>query len=580
MARMIPNVKPSQLEHDSEASVYLALRDQLSDDFTILHSYPWLRPWRDEGALAEGETDFVVLHRRFGLLVLEVKGGRGIRHDGRKWYRDSGRGPREFKDPFEQARRNMHALVEIVEQRSDGYVTGKDLVYGYAVVFPHVDYEGSPPPNADPAIVISRRHLASMDKAVVIALRAWGNRSMELSEEKFDTLLNTCLKPKFRIIRRIGPQIATASDKLLELTEHQAQVFEGLYAQDRVLVEGVAGSGKTFLALIRALAFAREGKRVLFCCYNTALAGWLRSEVQNDPSTAQHRSNLSIRNFHALAKQLADAAGISFSPAGGSRPSSRFWDEEVPDLLEQAVLELESRGVGVRYDALVVDEAQDFSVGWWYALTESLLRTENDPLYAFMDPNQSLRGEVQPPPIAFETTFRLNMNCRNTRKIATASASVLELRSRTFARAPVGASLQLLRARTRAHQLELVLREVERLLRTEGLLPQQVVLIGPSAKAKGSVSDVNEVAGVPLTTDFNAWQEGDGVLVTTSRFFKGLEADVVLLYDLGGFGDLFQKKDLYVACTRAKFLLIAIAAGGDECRAVLEAASRASEKDA
>ena len=576
---MIPNVDPAQLEHESEAPVYVALRDQLSDDFTVLHSYPWLRPWRDEGALAEGETDFVVLHRRYGLLVLEVKGGRGIWHDGRKWYRDSGRGPREFQDPFDQARRNMHALLEIVEERSDGYVTGDDFVYGYAVVFPHVDYEGDPPPNADRAIVVSERHLASMDRAVGLALKAWGRRSRGLGDEKFDILLNKCLKPKFRILRRIGPQIATASDKLLELTEYQAQVFEGLYAQHRVLVEGVAGSGKTFLALARALAFARAGKRVLFACYNSALAGWLRSEVDDDPSTRQHRSNLSIKNFHALAKELVERAGIGFNPAGGGRPGANFWDEEVPDLLEQAVLDLDLRGYDVKYDALVVDEAQDFSLGWWYALTESLLRTENDPIYAFMDPNQSLRGKVKSPPIAFDTTFRLDMNCRNTRKIATASASVLELQSRTFGRAPVGAALRLLRARTRAHQLELVLREVERMLLTEGLQPRQMVLIGPSAKAKGSVSDVDKVAGVPLTTDANAWRDGQGILVTTSRYFKGLEADVVLLYDLGDFGNLFQKKDLYVACTRAKFLLIAIA-DGKGCRAVLEAASRASEEEA
>ncbi len=578
MARMIPNVNPSQLEHGAEVPVYVALRDQLSDEFAVLHSYPWLRPWRAEGALAEGETDFVVLHRRLGLLVLEVKGGRGIRHDGRMWYRNSAHGPREFQDPFDQARRNMHALLDIVEERSGGQLTRHHFAYGYAVVFPHVDYEGTPPPNADRAIIISRRHMASMDQAVLLALKAWGGHSRDLGREKYDTLLNDCLKPKFRMIRRIGPDITTASDKLLELTEHQAQVFEGLYAQDRVLVEGVAGSGKTFIALARALAFARAGRRVLFVCYNSALASWLRRQVLDDSRTGPYRSNLSIENFHALAKGLVEKAGIRFGPAGGGLRGSHFWDEEVPALLEQAVLEHDIRGVDVRYDVLVVDEAQDFSLGWWYALTESLLRTEDGPVYAFMDPNQSLRGVVQSPPIAFETTFRLNMNCRNTRKIATASASVLELQSRTFARAPVGASLKVLRARSRAQQLELVLRELERLLRTEELQARQVVLIGPSARAKGSVAGVNEVSGVPLTADSDAWREGRGVLVTTSRSFKGLEADVVLLYDLGGFGSLFQKEDLYVACTRAKFLLIAIA-HGKECSAVLEAASRASEDE-
>ena len=61
MARMIPEVDPTQLEHNSEELVYRALRDGLGDDFYVLHSYPWLRPSRGEGALTEGEADFVIL---------------------------------------------------------------------------------------------------------------------------------------------------------------------------------------------------------------------------------------------------------------------------------------------------------------------------------------------------------------------------------------------------------------------------------------------------------------------------------------------------------------------------------------
>jgi len=74
MARIIPEVDPSQLKHTSEEPVYRALRDQLDDNHVVLHSYPWLRPWRGERALSEGEADFVILNPEKGLLVLEVKG--------------------------------------------------------------------------------------------------------------------------------------------------------------------------------------------------------------------------------------------------------------------------------------------------------------------------------------------------------------------------------------------------------------------------------------------------------------------------------------------------------------------------
>ena len=40
MARMYPDVPPSEIEHTSEEPVYVALRDQLGDDYAVLHSYP------------------------------------------------------------------------------------------------------------------------------------------------------------------------------------------------------------------------------------------------------------------------------------------------------------------------------------------------------------------------------------------------------------------------------------------------------------------------------------------------------------------------------------------------------------
>ena len=578
MARMIPNLDTDQLEHSSEAPVYESLRDQLSNDFVVLHSYPWLRRWRKNGAIAEGEADFVVLHPRHGLLVLEVKGGQDIQYEGGRWFRHSAHGPSEFQDPFRQAQRNTYALLDIVQQRSGYRINRADFVYGYAVVFPHADYGGTPPPHADSAIVLSRRHLPFMDQAIMRAFRAWGTGSRELRRDKYRILLYDCLMPKFKIIRRIGPDIASASEILLELTQQQAQVFEGLYAQDRVLVEGVAGSGKTFLALERALAFARAGVRTLLVCYNSALAAWLRRQVEADPRTREYRSFLAVQNFHSLAGEMAAKAGVRFRPAQGGSLTPEFWDEEVPDLLEQAVLDHDVRGIDVRYGAMVVDEAQDFSLGWWYALTQSLLRGEDSPVYAFMDPNQSLRGEVEHPPIEFNTTFSLKINCRNTRKIAAASASLLELESRSFARAPTGTTLRILRARSSGEQNGLVIRELTRLFADGDIKPQQVALIGPRSKAKGSLASVDKVKTVPLITNSEDWDDGRGVLVTTSRSFKGLESDVILLYDLGDFGKLFQKKDLYVACTRARFLLIAIAHGA-ECLAVLEKASLVSESE-
>jgi superfamily I DNA/RNA helicase len=67
------------------------------------------------------------------------------------------------------------------------------------------------------------------------------------------------------------------------------------------------------------------------------------------------------------------------------------------------------------------------------------------------------------------------------------------------------------------------------------------------------------------------------VLVTTARAFKGLEADVVIVYGLVAFGTLFTPTDLYVAWTRARHRLVLVCQSG-EIRAAVEAALADAER--
>ena len=122
------------------------------------------------------------------------------------------------------------------------------------------------------------------------------------------------------------------------------------------------------------------------------------------------------------------------------------------------------------------------------------------------------------------------------------------------------------------------MQELRSLLLREDVASGQIAVIGPAAKENGSLSDLTDIDGVPVVTSAEEWRDGGGVLVTTARSFKGLEAEVVLLYDLGGFGRLFRREDLYVACSRAKVLLIAVV-HGDQCREVIAAAQAASEAE-
>ncbi len=572
MARFIPDVRPEQIEHDSERLVYEALQ-RLPGNFLVLHSFPWLRPDRAMAGspLREGEADFIILHRQLGMLVLEVKGGTP-RLDGRTWFR----GSRPMRDPFEQARRNMHALVDAVEERARGRLSRDQFVFGYAVVFPHTAYGGRLPANTDRSIFFDSRDLGRLPVHVEDALRAWTKAPRPLSKDQF-RVLTDALMPKLRVLRCVGPEMDRAEAQLVRLTENQQTTLRGLFGNRRVLVEGVAGSGKTLLALELAVSLAEQGRRVQLLCYNRQLADWLEERLVAEPRLETAEGSLAVSTFHSLALTLADRAGVEVESP--SRRGQAFWEREAAGILDHAIGELRGTDDDPTVDALVIDEAQDFAEEWWLALEELLDEPHAGTLFAFADLSQRLREGGGAPPIEFPTKFRLTTNCRNTRRIAAPSAIVADAQVDLLPSAPLGARVKLIRATSRSQQAAHVRREVAALLGEGGLTPARVALIGPAGKENGALSSERPIAGAELITDAAAWRRGEGLLCTTAKAFKGLEADAVIVYDLDSIGGLFTERDLYVAWTRAKHLLILIC-HGDPTRALIEAAlARAEEAE-
>lgn len=493
---MIPDVSPDEIIHGSEKDVYVALRDQLPDAYRVVHSLPWLRPNRDaaDTPLREGEADFVILHPEYGLLVLEVKGGEEMFARGPHWFRKLPHGERKINNPFEQARRNMHALTDAIEERTGKRITTKDYVYAYAVVFPGGRAVGKLPLDVADQILVDCDRMHELERMVLKAFNAFPNKLGKLSRDKFVEMLDVLL-PRFQIMRPLTPQIEAGHEKLLELTDNQALAFRGLFSNHQLLVEGVAGSGKTLLAVERALAFARQGIRCLLVCYNKELAAWIREQLAADPDRAHIATLVDVYHFHALASELAEEAGLPFEVPSDPAKKRQFWDEDAAGIMENACASLFALGEP-RFGALVVDEAQDFPEYWWYPLFSLVKDGANGSIFVFMDLAQSLRSAASPPPFEFPARYSLNVNCRNTRRIASLSAKLAELETVSPKGAPVGPSIRMIRAGTQAQQAGLVAAELRRLLETEKLSPSQIVLIGPAARDRGSLARLKDVNGV------------------------------------------------------------------------------------
>ena len=73
----------------------------------------------------------------------------------------------------------------------------------------------------------------------------------------------------------------------------------------RAAVRGVAGSGKTMLALAKAQREARAGRRASLLCYNQPLQDWLKAAVPTS-----FANDLVVLNYHGLVNRLCREAGV------------------------------------------------------------------------------------------------------------------------------------------------------------------------------------------------------------------------------------------------------------------------------
>jgi Holliday junction resolvase-like predicted endonuclease len=71
---MYPSTVAGDTESEAERLLSRAFQEQLPNDYVVMNGVKWLNRRRRYDAV--GEADFVIVHPRRGLLVLEVKGGR------------------------------------------------------------------------------------------------------------------------------------------------------------------------------------------------------------------------------------------------------------------------------------------------------------------------------------------------------------------------------------------------------------------------------------------------------------------------------------------------------------------------
>jgi hypothetical protein len=469
----------------SERVVYESLRETLGsvEGWVAYHSFRIKDPRQ-----GEREADFLVVHPEHGGLVVEVKSGRIAMIDGE--LRQNGHPL--HKDPRRQTRGFINELLSRAAQ--DG-VWLPWITPAYA--FPDTAFTHGPTADDLAEVVFGQLDLDDLAARIADHVRARRVKSRNFSRNWLEWLHALWGESWIPSLDFGARALAEARGRVL-LDARQAQLLELIELNDRVLIEGVAGTGKSVIAAEAARRRARLGQRTLLVCFTRALAKHLTT---------------------ALADTTVDVVAV------------RELDEAPPS-----------------YDAIIVDEAQDLAPSDW-DLVEALSRGAR--LWAFADPDQGIWPDRPLRRETFTTFARLGRPYRCPEAISELAFSCLAeepcdwldvaLEERRLVYLPV----------VSPKRASSVIREdLKTLLRREGVQPTDVAILSlRGVDHARTLRDEPAPRGVTMLAadDDDALEH---LIGETFMRFKGLERPIVYVTDLEEVEDQLPRR-LYIAISRA-----------------------------
>ncbi|WP_170954700.1 DEAD/DEAH box helicase [Polaromonas sp. AER18D-145] len=404
------------------------LEKKLDDDYLLWYDVPVGPKY--------SHPDFVVMHPRRGLLVLEVKDWRlsTIRTaDKTTWEILPDGIPKTVPNPLEQARQYAHQVIDALQRdkqlvQPDGKYQGKlAFPWSYGVVFSNItrkQFESAELHHAiEPHRVICQDEMLESVDAEDFQSRLW---------DMFPHMMRGVMSlPQLDRVRwimfpevRVQPPgtLFDDSDAEAELPSimrvmdiQQEQLARSLGDGHRV-IHGVAGSGKTMILGYRAEYLAKANtpasKPILILCYNEPLAVKLESVMEAKGLAGK----VHVRNFHRWCRQQLVTYGQAI-PAQGAN----MFDEMVNNVIRAVDRKQIPSG---QYQAVLIDEGHDFAPEWLKLVTQMVDPATNSLLLLY-DDAQSIYERSRSKQFSFKSvgvqaqgrTTILKINYRNTKQI-------------------------------------------------------------------------------------------------------------------------------------------------------------------
>lgn len=335
---------------------------------------------------AEIQIDFFLVCEK-GAIVVEVKGGGVGIHEG-NFYFTKGDGTFMGRSPFQQAEDYKYALI------NNKVINSHQIFIDTVCAFPHTAMSHT---NNNPLMDLGYKLWSSIQQKdsgesfadfcvdvldVDKERKNWRAEDLDSHEVEIaiNSLLNT-IKPDFSYLE-------TNYQSIIEwLNIQNLETFKSLEKNNRIIIEGGPGTGKTTIAK----AFIRRYKSLhgVYLCWNKLLAATIKNELN-----LVGLENCEVFQYISFFSHLdPDHKFITFEDF---QDSSIDLVQKITDLLKKC----RNRKSFIPYDYVIIDEAQDiFDKGASVVLNSLTSITdsglENGRYLLFFDTEQGYNKELR-----------------------------------------------------------------------------------------------------------------------------------------------------------------------------------------
>ena len=529
-------------ETATERQVREAIQRHLGEDDILISG---LR--LHDNTYGDVEIDLIVLMPNAGAGIVEVKGGTITYADG-TWHQSGKEGTKEI-DPAGQARRGLHSFKRFVE-RQPAWSRGR-LRGDWFLAFPqtHVPQdEDMGPEGRRETIIAEGEELEAAYRIWDVLNRpqdkplpapGWVGQILELLQGQGDGPLS------------VEQRVAQRLRDIEKMSASQTTLVKSWRRNRMIDVAGGAGTGKTWLAMEQARQWSKEGLAVAFLTYTKGVAEMVKRTMAELPEKEQPAY---IGTLHALGYHW----GVK--PTNSEKQGPHYWDQDLPLQYIEAASKLND---DAKFDAVVIDEAQDFADSWWDVIWAIAKNPDDLRLAVFRDDSQSVfQGRLGRPDVPM-AAFDLDTNYRNGRQIVEAFTPLCD--RKMVVEGGEGLPVRFVFT-DEQNVIEAADDAVQLLTEQEGWLPEHVALLTTKGR--------HPVHAERSDADRDAyWQDlwfTDDVFYSTVSGFKGLERPAVVIA-VNGFHEEIDPRDvLYTALSRALDLAV-IAGELDQLEQVLGA---------